>query len=304
MMTADPALLNGFDSDTDETFEISDERQIPIFIHSEIDDMALSVNAFRVYAHLARRAGQDNDAWPSYRKIGLHCFRHSLPTASVETLRRRAIEAVAELVGAGLVVKTRRINESGDHGRNHYVLVSLGGGANAPGSANAPGGALGAPNGAPLGAATKGTPLGKGTPQKKGKKGTPPTPQRGARGEPAITEGGEGQPRGAKPDAAAETLRQPLTPAQLALKQEMLDAGLSDAKAYQIAFNYPEDYARGWLAATLDDLAAGKVDSIGVLLWRLQQGRKPPAKYRQPAAPDYSIAAMREAQEAFETRRR
>lgn len=94
--------------------------------------------------------------------------------------------------------------------------------------------------------------------------------------------------------------RQALTDEQLALKSELIDAGLSDAKAYEAAFHYPDDYVRGWLAATLDDLDAGKVESIGVLPWRLQQNREPPDRYR-PA--DYSWAALEAAQLTYEAKR-
>lgn len=98
----------------------------PIFVHSDIDDLGLTTNAFRVYAHLARRAGKDNTAWPSYATIGEHCFRSSYPKAKEATLRRRAIEAVAELKKAGLITIERRRREDNEgHTSNQYRLVNL-----------------------------------------------------------------------------------------------------------------------------------------------------------------------------------
>lgn len=97
----------------------------PIFVHSEIDDLGLTTNAFRVYAHLARRAGKDNTAWPSYSNIGEHCFRASYPTAKEATLRRRAIEAVNELENRGLIEVERRRRGNQGHTSNEYRLLTL-----------------------------------------------------------------------------------------------------------------------------------------------------------------------------------
>jgi hypothetical protein len=97
----------------------------PIFVHSEVDDLGLTTNAFRVYAHLARRAGKDNSAWPSYSTIGEHCFRASYPKAQEATLRRRAMEAVRELEERGLIeVEHRRRGDQG-HTSNEYRLLTL-----------------------------------------------------------------------------------------------------------------------------------------------------------------------------------
>ncbi|MCC5603373.1 helix-turn-helix domain-containing protein [Nostoc favosum] len=49
------------------------------------------MEAFRVYSHLCRRAGCDNNAFPSYKSIGEACFRGSFPGSSTETLRQKAI---------------------------------------------------------------------------------------------------------------------------------------------------------------------------------------------------------------------
>lgn len=97
----------------------------PIFVHSEIDDLGLTTNAFRVYAHLARRAGRDNWAWPSYSTIGEHCFRASYPKAQEATLRRRAIEAVNELKKRGLIQVEQRRRDDQGHTSNAYRLLTL-----------------------------------------------------------------------------------------------------------------------------------------------------------------------------------
>jgi hypothetical protein len=100
--------------------------RLPIFVHSAIDDMGLSLGAFRVYGHLARRAGLNNSAWPSYTSIGEQCFRASYPTAKSDTLRRKAIAAVSELKKKGLVdVQQRKIGNTEGNKSNVYSLVPL-----------------------------------------------------------------------------------------------------------------------------------------------------------------------------------
>ena len=122
--------------------EIGDRRRdLPIFIHSELDDFGLSLEAFRVYAHLARRAGRDNAAHPSYASIGEACFRKNYPKASPATLRRKAIAAVKELLDAGLILRESRTSDQGDPATNHYYLTARSewGSVNAPPGVNAPG---------------------------------------------------------------------------------------------------------------------------------------------------------------------
>lgn len=101
-------------------------EQLPIFVHSTIDDLGLTLGAFRVYGHLARRAGKSNEAWPSYSTIGEQCFRSSYPKAKDATLRRKAIAAVDELETRGLVeVERRKLEDSEGHRSNVYRLVPL-----------------------------------------------------------------------------------------------------------------------------------------------------------------------------------
>lgn len=100
--------------------QLRDSRSLPIFIHSEIDDLPLSSKAFRVYAHLARRAGSNNTAWPTYQSIGDHCFCKD--SDSERTRRNWAMAYVSELVEAGLVHKETRRTDKG-YTSNLYSLV-------------------------------------------------------------------------------------------------------------------------------------------------------------------------------------
>ena len=92
--------------------QLQDRRGTPVFIHSELDDLGLTPNAFRVYCHLARRAGT-GVAWPSYQSIGSVCFGPSTPSA--DYARRLAIEAVKELVTFGLIAKEIRTQDNDGH---------------------------------------------------------------------------------------------------------------------------------------------------------------------------------------------
>ena len=82
-----------------------DRDNLTLQIHSELDDFPLSAEAFRVYAHLVRRAGKSRKAWPSYQNIGETCFRASYPNAAKSTLKIKAIDAVRELVVHRLINK-------------------------------------------------------------------------------------------------------------------------------------------------------------------------------------------------------
>ncbi|MCC5670363.1 helix-turn-helix domain-containing protein, partial [Nostoc sp. CHAB 5784] len=88
-------------------------RKRHIYIDSKLDDLPLTMEAFRVYSHLCRRAGCDNNAFPSYKSIGEACFRGSFPGSSTETLRQKAIAAVSELVSWNLITKTSITKSNG-----------------------------------------------------------------------------------------------------------------------------------------------------------------------------------------------
>jgi hypothetical protein len=107
---------------------LQDRRDLPIFIHSTVDDLGLTPNAFRVYGHLARRTNRNtNTAWPSYAEIGKVCFEslytrrktRKAPGVESENMRRMAIAAVDELIEAGLVRKTIRPGRTS----NEYELT-------------------------------------------------------------------------------------------------------------------------------------------------------------------------------------
>jgi predicted DNA-binding transcriptional regulator len=68
--------------------EIRDERRNPLFIHSEIDDMGLTVYEFRIYARLVRRSGQKG-AYESVKKMAEGCLMG-------EHTVRKAIQGLTE----------------------------------------------------------------------------------------------------------------------------------------------------------------------------------------------------------------
>lgn len=72
-----------------------------IFVHSDIDDLGLSIYEFRIYAHIARRAG-DGDCFPSIDSIANHC------KCSVDTSR----ETVQRLIAYGLISRQDRPGNS------------------------------------------------------------------------------------------------------------------------------------------------------------------------------------------------
>lgn len=104
---------------------MSQENRVPIFVLSDVDELGLSLEAFRVYGHLARRVGSNDKAWPSYATIGEACFRGSLPRAKADSLRRKAMRAVRELQKLGLVEveprKSGKMNQT-----NLYSVKTLG----------------------------------------------------------------------------------------------------------------------------------------------------------------------------------
>jgi hypothetical protein len=103
--------------------KLFDGRTQLIWVHSSIDDMTnLSPNAMRVYMHLVRRADKSGVAWPSYQKIGDHCFSSvSDKPATRKTFARNAID---ELIEAQLIRKEERIRDDGGQSSNAYTLVN------------------------------------------------------------------------------------------------------------------------------------------------------------------------------------
>lgn len=105
-----------------EEHSLKDDRTLPIFIHSIIDDMTqLPPNAMRVYMHLVRRADKSGVAWPSYQGIADHCFASISDNPS--TRKSYARKAIDQLIAAGLVRKELRAREDGGQTSNAYVLV-------------------------------------------------------------------------------------------------------------------------------------------------------------------------------------
>lgn len=113
-------------------FEIEDQRKIPIFIHSELDDLGLTPEAFRVYCHLVRRAGSKGQAFPSMRSMGEKCFpllqrtKGGKPCGSKPSLasqRRMVIQALANLEECQLIRRVNRYKSDGGQTSNVYVLL-------------------------------------------------------------------------------------------------------------------------------------------------------------------------------------
>lgn len=63
----------------------------PIFVHSETDELGLSPFEFRVYGHLARRAGE-SVAWPGIRSVARICrMTKSRVSGAIKELLRRGL---------------------------------------------------------------------------------------------------------------------------------------------------------------------------------------------------------------------
>ena len=86
---------------------LQDRRQKPVWIHSRLDELGLTLEAFRIYCHLARRAGNKDTAWPSYASMASSCFRGSYPNSPLSSLKRKAMDAVKELEAWGLIAVER-----------------------------------------------------------------------------------------------------------------------------------------------------------------------------------------------------
>ena len=92
-----------------------------VFIHSTVDDMGLTTRAFRVYCHLARRAGRDSTAFPSYQSIGDTCFGPDEITPGWR--RKLAMSAIQELIERGMLLKSAQIKLHGGQTSNLYELT-------------------------------------------------------------------------------------------------------------------------------------------------------------------------------------
>lgn len=101
--------------------ELHDNRTPILAVHDVYDDFGLTLEAFRVLCHFARRAGLDKQIFPSYSSIGEVCFRGSYPNASVSTLKAKAIAAIKELISAGLVSKQSQ-KVGSEQTANRYFL--------------------------------------------------------------------------------------------------------------------------------------------------------------------------------------
>ena len=100
--------------------KLRDNRRNGFFtVDNEIDDIGLSLEAYRVYGHLCRRCGGKNDCYPGYQSIGNICF----PALSKDRRKKKAIKAVDELISLTIVLKRKRTNQKGTQSSNEYLLL-------------------------------------------------------------------------------------------------------------------------------------------------------------------------------------
>lgn len=155
--TVDARVANAIGSGS---IEISDHRDdIPVFIHSELDDLPISSEAFRVYCHLVRRCGRNGKAWPSITSIGNSCFSIDYPNSKI-TRRKHAMAAIKELEDMNLIEVTRNKPDHAENKVNVYRLTPkrewkkkriMGGSVGELGSSRGePRGSVGEPKGIPL----------------------------------------------------------------------------------------------------------------------------------------------------------
>ncbi|WP_413774016.1 helix-turn-helix domain-containing protein, partial [Nostoc sp. MG11] len=76
-------------------------NDLPIFIHSELDDYGLDPYEFRVYAHIARRAGQ-HGAFESIKNMAQFC----------QMSEGKVKQALRQLIHYGLVSRESRVGTS------------------------------------------------------------------------------------------------------------------------------------------------------------------------------------------------
>ena len=105
------------------TDTLQDNRRGQTYFDSHLDDLPLTLEAFRVYCHLIRRAGKGVSAFPSYRTIGSQCFKGSYPESSPEALRQKAIAAIKELISWNMLIKQLQHRDNGSASSNLYMLT-------------------------------------------------------------------------------------------------------------------------------------------------------------------------------------
>jgi len=103
--------------------KLHDARSFHVFMPGQFDDLPITLEAFRVYCHLARRADKTGKSFPSLAKIGAHCFRGSYPNSSEASLKAKAIAAIKELCAYGLIRK-ELYDEGEGYKHNNYFLTN------------------------------------------------------------------------------------------------------------------------------------------------------------------------------------
>ncbi len=109
-----------------------DQVKSLVFVHSLVDDLPLTPEAYRVFCHLHRRAGKNGDAFPSYASIANVCFgwnetNNANPVkkpVKSKSARQIAIKAVQELQAFNLIKIQPRYRQDGSQASNEYFFTA------------------------------------------------------------------------------------------------------------------------------------------------------------------------------------
>lgn len=97
-----------------------------IWWQDQVDKLPLTVDAFRLLYHLINQAEEEvGGVQASYVQIGEWCYRATYPETSPAALRKRAMNAMKELVALGLVRVETTIGPDGGQGANRYIVPFL-----------------------------------------------------------------------------------------------------------------------------------------------------------------------------------
>jgi len=104
------------------TYKVSDETRTNFFmIPNSVDEMGLTVYAFRLYCHLKRVAGDDGKCWQSTRTLATAC---EISTGAIS-------KAKDELLIKELIKLAQEINPKG--GKSYHVITIINIWASSPG---------------------------------------------------------------------------------------------------------------------------------------------------------------------------
>jgi ribosomal protein S19E (S16A) len=84
----------------------------------QIESMPLSIEAFRLYIHLARLAAQGVNVYGSQQKAGDHCYNY---LKHKDSRRNTAMRAMKELEIAGLITTSKYFGQV-----STFTIIKLG----------------------------------------------------------------------------------------------------------------------------------------------------------------------------------